>query len=109
MNELPIACTLTTAELHERRAGILEKFQHSIVDAKELDNGYAYSLSSAEASLSDLGTMIELERQCCPFLRFKLTVEPAGGPVWLELTGPAGTKEFLAALITDPTNRAKLS
>jgi hypothetical protein len=27
-----------------------------------------------------------------------LTVEPAGGPVVLDLTGPSGTTEFLSAL-----------
>jgi hypothetical protein len=41
--------------------------------------------------------MIELERRCCPFLQFRLTVEPNRGATWLELTGPEGTKDFLAA------------
>jgi hypothetical protein len=27
----------------------------------------------------------------------RLTVEPGDGPVWLELTGPSGTREFLEA------------
>ncbi len=31
----------------------------------------------------------------CPFLKFSITVEPGDGPVWLEMTGPQGTKEFL--------------
>ena len=42
-------------------------------------------------------TFVDLERRCCAFLRFELTVEPGGGPVWLELTGPPGTREFLQA------------
>ena len=33
-------------------------------------------------------------------LRFQITVEPDGGPIWLELTGPSGTREFLDALLT---------
>ncbi|MBA3355700.1 MAG: hypothetical protein H0U18_07115 [Pyrinomonadaceae bacterium] len=40
--------------------------------------------------------LVELEHQCCPFLKFNITVEPGDGPVWLEMTGPQGTKEFLA-------------
>ncbi len=48
-----------------------------------------------------LGEFIQLERQCCPFLRFQLTVEPGGGPIWLELTGPPGTREFLAHGVGD--------
>jgi hypothetical protein len=34
------------------------------------------------------------------FLRFQLTIEAAGGPVLLEVTGPLpGSQEFLGALI----------
>jgi uncharacterized membrane protein len=44
---------------------------------------------------------IELERQCCRFLRFTIAVEPDGGPVSLELTGPPGTGEFLTALLEE--------
>ena len=39
--------------------------------------------------------MIDAERQCCRFLRFRLTVEPDGDSILLDVTGPAGTKEFL--------------
>jgi acetamidase/formamidase len=43
---------------------------------------------------------IDAERRCCRFLRFQLTVEPADGPVLLDLTGPPGTREFVAALFS---------
>ncbi len=42
---------------------------------------------------------VSAERQCCRFLRFGITVEPDNGPVFLELTGPPGTREFIAALL----------
>src|SRR3954451_7607340 len=42
---------------------------------------------------------VNAERQCCRFLRFTITVEPAGGPMVLELTAPAGAAEFMAALL----------
>jgi len=32
-------------------------------------------------------------------LRFQVTVEPDGGPVWVDLTGPPGAREFLAQMI----------
>ena len=99
MNSLAIACSLTSAELQQRRSSVLEKFCSCVVEVKELQDGYAYSLSLDSISLPELAAMIELERQCCPFLRFGLTVEPAGGSVWLELTGPPGTREFLGELI----------
>jgi hypothetical protein len=43
--------------------------------------------------------LIDLERQCCPFLRFELKVLPANGPIWLELTGPEGTRDFLRTVL----------
>jgi hypothetical protein len=32
-------------------------------------------------------------------LRFQVTVEPDGRPVWVDLTGPPGAREFLAQMI----------
>jgi hypothetical protein len=98
MNDLPIACALTSAELQERRQTILQKIRSAVIESRELQDGYAYCFASENQQLAEIASMIELERQCCPFLRFSLTIEPNGGPIWLELTGPDGTKEFLAEI-----------
>ena len=95
--DLPIACSLTAPELQERRAGVLQKVRAAALEVKESENGFAYRFPSDGSLLADLSTLIQLEHQCCPFLRFSLIVEPGDGPVWLELTGPPGTKEFLAS------------
>ncbi|HKP35705.1 MAG TPA: hypothetical protein VJT71_02515 [Pyrinomonadaceae bacterium] len=95
MSDLPIACTLSSAELQQRRQTILQRLRDAVAEVRELPDGYAYSFPAEGQWLQEIGSMIELERQCCPFLRFQLTVESNGGPIWLELTGPAGTKQFL--------------
>jgi len=95
--ELPVACTLTEPELAARRAGVLAEVRRSRQEARWLPDGVALRFAAGPESLTMLATFIELERRCCAFLRFRLTVEPAGGPVWLELTGPPGTRDFLAA------------
>ncbi len=92
---IPVSCTLTSAELQERRRTILEKVRQAVSEVRELENGYAYSFSADGDWLEKLASLIDLERQCCPFLRFQLTVEAGGGRLWLEMTGPEGTKEFL--------------
>ena len=46
-----------------------------------------------------IAEMIDGERQCCRFLRFAVVLEANLGPVSLELTGPAGTRAFLEALL----------
>jgi hypothetical protein len=95
--DLPIACTLTAPELHERRATVLQKVRRAVLEVKELEDGYAYIFPSASEWLSEVAGLIDLERQCCPFLRFRLTVEENGGSLLLEMTGPEGTKDFLAS------------
>jgi hypothetical protein len=86
---------LTSAALQERRQTILKQLRRAVVDVRELEDGYAYSFPAGGQWLLEIASMIDLERQCCPFLRFRLTVEANGGPIGLELTGPEGTKEFL--------------
>jgi hypothetical protein len=95
--ELPVSCTLTEPELQARRAGVLAEVRRSRQEARWLPDGVALRFVAGAEQLATLATFIELERRCCAFLQFRLTVEPGGGPVWLELTGPTGTRDFLAA------------
>ena len=96
MTDLPVACNLMPAELQEGRRNVLSKELSGVTETTELENGFCYRFTPGGELISELGKLIELERQCCPFLTFRLTVEPEGGAVLLEMTGPEGTKEFLA-------------
>ena len=98
MSTLPIACSLTVPELQARRNEVLQKARAVALEMKEIDGGFSYRFSSNESVLADLSTLIQLEHQCCPFLRISLTVEAGDGPIWLELTGPPGTQEFLKSI-----------
>jgi len=93
--ELPVACSLTEPELVARRAGVLSDVRRSQREVRWLSDGVALRFDAGPDSLPMLATFIDLERQCCAFLRFRLTVEAGGGPVWLTLTGPPGTRAFL--------------
>ncbi|MCU1266757.1 MAG: hypothetical protein JWM21_3075 [Acidobacteria bacterium] len=95
---LPIACSLTAPELQERRRKVLRKVSAAVLEVKDLEDGYAYRFPSAENWINELANLVTLERQCCPFLTFNVRVEASAGPVWLELSGPKGTKTFLDSL-----------
>ena len=41
--------------------------------------------------LALIARAVEAERQCCRFLRFGIVVEPASGPMFLEVSGGPGT------------------
>lgn len=97
-SELPIACTLTDKELQIRRENVLRKVADSLAGYEELENGFSYRFPADDAVLQDLITVINLERKCCPFLSFRLTVESQSDYVSLELTGQEGTKETVESL-----------
>jgi len=99
MTDLPIACTLQEAELQRRRIDLLERVFARAHESRPVADGYAIRFAADDAALAELLQLIRLERQCCAFMKFRLTVEPADGPVWLELTGPEGTKSFLESTL----------
>ncbi len=98
MKDSPVACTLSDNEFQERRSGLLEKVRDKIQEVKSIDSGYALRFESTDEILEELTRLIQLERSCCQFLKFNLRVLPEQGPIWLELGGPDGTKEFLDSL-----------
>ncbi len=98
MASLPIACTLSPNALKARKADLLNLLLSRAHDRAELPDGYQFRFAAEGNILSEIARMVDAERQCCRFLRFAVTVEPDDGGVTLALTGPAGTREFLAAM-----------
>ena len=98
MKELPIACELTAAELVERRQGLLPGLLRSAQERIGVNDGFRWRFAPQSDLLAAVVQTIDAERQCCRFLRFGLTVEADAGPIWLEVTGPKGTAEFLEEL-----------
>lgn len=97
--DLPVVCTLTPEALEARRLGLLSELANSIEDYEQLADGIRLRFAATSETLTTIARAVEAERHCCRFLRFSITVEPDGGPVFLELTGPQGTGEFLAGLL----------
>ena len=97
MPDQPVVCKLSAPELQQRREQLFHAIRSRIQEIRPLEAGYEMRFAADDATLEQLLTLIQLERSCCPFLRFRLTVEPDSGPVWLELTGPPGSQELLAA------------
>lgn len=99
MTDLPIACTLSPAALRARREGLLSELLWRANERQELPEGHRLHFAAAEDILATIVRTVEAERQGCRFLRFHITVEPDGGPISLELSGPPGTREFVSALL----------
>jgi hypothetical protein len=101
MKELPIACELTPAEIAARREGLLPGLLALAQERVTMGNGLRWRFAPSAEFLTAAAKTIDAERQCCRFLKFVLTVEPDSGDMWLEITGPLGTAEFLNTLMSE--------
>jgi hypothetical protein len=97
----PIACELDPAELKARREGLLPGLLAQATERVQLNNGFQWRFAPSTEVLMAVVKTIDAERQCCRFLKFALTVEADGGDVWLEVTGPEGTREFVSSLLNE--------
>ena len=99
MKDLPIACDLSASELAGRAEELLPGLVATGDERQELAGGLRCRFTPNANLLGKIATVIEAERSCCRFLRFRVDVEPAGGAVWFEVTGPQGTVAFLKQLV----------
>ena len=99
MPNLPIVCTLGPAAVKARREDLLGSLVRHADRRIDLPEGYRVRFTAADDMSPTLARLIEVERECCRFLTFHVTVEPDGGPISLEFTGPPGTREFLAGML----------
>jgi hypothetical protein len=96
-NDIPIVCTLNDAEFRDRERTVLERVKSAVREVTENENGYAFRFPSDDDSFAILNEFIMLECRCCPFLDFAITVPRGNGDINLELSGPVGAKDFIAA------------
>jgi hypothetical protein len=96
---IPIACNWAalTAEQQVRQRSLYRQLRADAQEARELADGYAFRHSPDRAVLLATVEFIAKERLCCPFFEFGITVERAGGPVWLRITGEGEAKRVLEA------------
>ena len=99
-DEIPVACCLSDSDLRIRESTLLAQFKTAVIEREELENGYLFRILGDNKSIALVTELIIAERECCPFLKFEMSLEPAMGPINVRMTGPAGTKEFLKSILT---------
>ena len=93
---IPVACSLSGPELRERQRTVIAELRGHVRQVTEHEDGYALDLSPSDEAIAAATAFIRLERRCCPFLRFTLTIEPGDAHVVLTLTGGPGVRDFLS-------------
>lgn len=97
MNERPLVCNLGTIDEQQRpehERNTRELFAE-IDEVRELDEGYAFRIPAHTDSLVRAARFMALERRCCPFFEFSISVQSNDGPGWLELRGTPRIKQFI--------------
>lgn len=95
---VPLACVAGAIPAGERAghfALLSRLFGQDAHERRIVDGGYAFRFGAA--SLDDVARFVGRERLCCPFLAFTLDIAANSDVLWLRLTGPEGTRDFLDA------------
>lgn len=88
-------CKLSSRELRHRKATVIAGLKGLVLEKYETSGGFKYGFDSSDQTFGLLCEFIRTERLCCDFFTFSLTISDRESPVWLELSGPEGTKEFI--------------
>jgi hypothetical protein len=100
MPNLPVACSLPNGVLQARAKELLPGLARRAMSVDNVEGGVQLRFEASTEMLQAIVQVIDTERQCCRFLRFDLSVEAGGAPMSLTVTGPPGTRDFLADLLS---------
>jgi len=81
---------------------LAEELRPSVMEFRELPDGYAARLPSTASMVLRAAEFIALERLCCPFFTLAVEAEADGGPLWMKITGREGVKAFIRAEFSIP-------
>ena len=99
MREMPVACSLEGQALSCRQADLRASVLAEAHSVDRLPDGVRWTFQHAPDLFARIGPLIDGERHCCRFLQVALIAAQDLGGVTLEITGPAGTVEFLESWI----------
>jgi hypothetical protein len=96
---IPIASTLSSSDLRRRRADLLPQLFVAADTVDQIEHGYRLVFTDETVPLTHIASIIDAERESCPFLGFNLSVTPDFGAVTLDITGGSGTRKLLRPLV----------
>jgi hypothetical protein len=94
---VPVACTLSQADLGDQAASWHAVLRGSILGLEELSDGFALSVAHSPATAQELRRLASLEGECCGWMRIAVG---DGDPISLSIRteNPDG-KEIIKLLL----------
>ena len=99
---LPIACTLSAAQLAAQRDTLLLGLADHAIERTPLPSGLRLRFPATAERMRQIDAVVRRERVCCPFLEFRVGLPLGGSSLTLDVTGPEGTSNLLALLLEQP-------
>jgi hypothetical protein len=93
MTEPPIACTLAPDRMRGRLAFIDALIADALLDQQPMADGVRFRFRDEPDAEWRVRELVDLETQCCPFLRFEIA--RAGNSIVLDITGPADARPVI--------------
>jgi hypothetical protein len=88
MEPLPIACSLSSADLADRAQAWSRLVNGWAVARAPIDDGVQINFRPAPGLIESLRELVALESECCPWMNMRLTEDPG---IQLRVTGPGDT------------------
>lgn len=95
-----VACTLTDAQEAQRSEAVQQTLAAHYRSANERPDGYTVRFNGTDAVLPAVASFVASELHCCSFADYAIDVSPPYEETHLTITGPAGTKDVFAELLT---------
>ena len=99
---LPIACSLSAADLREQRDTLLLGLADHAVQRTPLPSGMRLRFAPTAERMRQIDAVVRREHECCPFLEFRVGLALGDRSLTLDVTGPTGTATLLADLLALP-------
>lgn len=100
----PIACQLGVFSLEERQRyqAVRKRIEAAVIRIVEVDDGYVLHLPDDDVTLAVVAEWIALERRCCPFLEFIVSLGWSEPSIRVAMTGSPEVKQFLNLELGSP-------
>ena len=99
----PVACSLSDPTLRQR----LEQLRTSLFSrtraVSEDVSGVTFTFDTTDTNVDALLNVVRLERQCCPFLHFRIEIAPEPGMLSLHLGGNEEARAFIQMMFVPLT------
>lgn len=91
------ACRLTDREMVARKDQVARLFGERAESVSATETDVVLTFAEPDECLPDIVEFIRLERDCCPFLAWRIEIAPDGGPLTLAIGGTAEKRAFFVA------------